>query len=127
MRTSLNRSIQAAEAGGCGCSEPNAETAATCYCTVDDLVRAIARKYALSVLNVIGGRGRARFTDVQSALPRMSTSTLAETLQVLESVGLVRREVFPETPPRVEYSLSDAGALLRKRFRALLERVRQRP
>lgn len=113
------------EAGGCGCSEPASGAARHCYCTVEDLVRVISRKHALSILNIIGGRGAVRFTDVEEAIPRLSASTLSETLRLLRDVGLVHREVFPETPPRVEYSLTDAGELLRERFHELLDRVRE--
>ncbi len=113
-----------ADPGGCGCSEPSTRAARHCYCTVEDLVRAISRKHALSVMNAIGGRGVARFTDLEEALPPISTSTLSETLRVLRGVGLVDRQVFPETPPRVEYRLTEAGALLRERFHDLLDHVR---
>ena len=87
-------------------------------------MRAIARKHALSILNFIGSEDVVRFTDVEEALPGISTSTLSETLRVLREVGLVDRKVFPETPPRVEYALTEAGRLLRGRFHELLDRVR---
>lgn len=112
------------EAGECGCSAPDSNAAERCYCTVEDLVRAISRKHSLSILNFIGSEGVVRFTDLEEALPAISTSTLSETLRVLRDVGLVAREVFPETPPRVEYGLTDAGRLLRDRFHDLLDRVR---
>lgn len=122
---SATRPTSVGHVGGCGCSEPSTRAADHCYCTVEDLVRAIARKHALSVLNAIGGRGRARFSDVEEALPGIGPSTLSETLRLLRQVGLVEREVFPETPPRVEYALTEAGSLLRERFHELLERVRE--
>lgn len=116
----------AVDPGGCGCAETGTAAADTCYCTVDELVHAIARKHALSVLNYLGSRPAARFREVQTALPRVGPSTLSETLRELVGVGLVRREVFPdETPPRVEYGLTQAGALLRDRFHHLLDRVRE--
>ena len=112
-------------AGGCGCSEPHGRGAAHCYCTVEDLVRAIGRKHALSILNIIGARRTARFSDMEEALPRISTSTLSETLRILRDVGLVHRAVFDDTPPRVDYTLTEAGALLRERFHELLDQVRE--
>lgn len=115
----------AVDPGGCGCADPGAAAAETCYCTVDDLVHAITRKHALSILNLLGSGEAARFTDLERALPRIGPSTLSQTLQELVSVGLVRREVFPDTPPSVEYGLTDAGCLLRERFHHLLDRVRE--
>lgn len=84
---------------------------------------AISRKHALSILNFVGHRGSARFSEVESGLDGMSSSTLSETLQQLGRVGLLERRVIPEAPPRVEYSLTEAGGVLRRRFRALLSRV----
>ncbi|MEA5544581.1 helix-turn-helix domain-containing protein, partial [Limnoraphis robusta CCNP1324] len=39
--------------------------------------------------------------------------TLAERLRTLEQQGIVRREVYPEIPPKVEYSLTPLGETLR--------------
>lgn len=114
----------AGKPGRCGCSDPGDEAAETCYCTVDHLVSAISRKHALPVLNYLGNRGAARFNRLQDAISGVSSSTLSDTLQELADVGLVRRSVFAEKPPRVEYRLTDAGELLRSRFRDLLGRVR---
>ena len=111
--------------GDCGCSEPETRAARTCYCTVDQLIRAIARKHSLPLLNLIGARGAARFNDLEASLPRISTSTLSETLQTLTDVGLVRRDVRPDRPPHVEYSLTQAGRLLRDRFHELLHRIQR--
>lgn len=110
--------------GGCGCSDPAGTTDDTCYCTVDDLVGAISRKHALSLVNFIGSRGTARFGEMESGVRGISSSTLSDTLAHLERVGLVSREVYPETPPRVEYGLTEAGDVLRRRLRRLLEDVR---
>lgn len=111
------------EAGSCGCSDP-VDATDSCYCTVDHLVSVISRKHALSILNFVGNRETARFSDVEAGLGGMSSSTLSETLQELAEVGLLERRVIPEAPPRVEYSLTEAGGVLRRRFRALLGRVR---
>lgn len=111
-------------AGSCGCSEPADVEADTCYCAVDHLVSVISRKHALSILNYVGNHGTARFSEVESGLGGMSSSTLSDTLQQLAEVGLLDRRVVPESPPRVEYSLTEAGGVLRRRFRTLLGRVR---
>lgn len=114
------------EPGGCGCAAPAAGTSETCYCTVDELVGAISRKHALSLVNYIGSRGRARFHEMEAGIRGISSSTLSDTLAQLSRVGLVEREVFPETPPRVEYGLTEAGETLRRRLRELLGEVQKR-
>ena len=106
--------------GGCGCATPAA--ADSCYCSVDDLVHTIGRKYALPVLVRID-HGTARFTALQRALG-VSSSTLSETLDDLIRVGLVRRDVLDDLQPSTRYVLTSAGEALVKRLRPLLERVR---
>lgn len=108
--------------GGCGCATPTSSVADRCYCTVDDLVHAIGRKYALPVMVRIG-KGTARFSELERDLS-VSPSTLSETLADLDRVGLIRRSVLEDRPPATEYSLTDAGVALRDRLRRLLEQVR---
>jgi DNA-binding HxlR family transcriptional regulator len=52
--------------------------------------------------------GPRRFCSIESALP-ISGRLLSERLKDLEQEGIVRREVFPETPVRIEYSLTEKG------------------
>lgn len=111
--------------GGCGCAAPATGTTETCYCTVDELVAAISRKHALSLVNFIGVRETARFHEMEEGIRGISSSTLTDTLAQLTRVGLVRREVFPEIPPRVEYALTEAGEALRRRLRELLGEVQR--
>mgnify|MGYP003649544306 CR=1 FL=1 len=53
-----------------------------------------------------------RFGALRRALPGISHKMLTQRLRELETDGLVHREVFPEVPPRVEYSLSERGHTL---------------
>ncbi|MEI7026988.1 winged helix-turn-helix transcriptional regulator [Paenibacillus sp. y28] len=55
--------------------------------------------------------GPQRFCAIESALP-ISGRLLSERLKDLEHEGIVKREVFPETPVRIEYSLTEKGLAL---------------
>ncbi|WP_426450971.1 winged helix-turn-helix transcriptional regulator [Paenibacillus sp. S-38] len=55
--------------------------------------------------------GPQRFCTMESALP-ISGRLLSERLKDLEAEGIIKREVFPETPVRIEYSLTDKGRAL---------------
>jgi DNA-binding HxlR family transcriptional regulator len=55
--------------------------------------------------------GPQRFCSIESSLP-ISGRLLSERLKELEQEGIVKREVFPETPVRIEYSLTDKGMAL---------------
>ena len=50
-----------------------------------------------------------RFTDISAAIPNMSARMLTERFKELENHGLVIRTVYPETPVRIEYELTEKG------------------
>jgi DNA-binding HxlR family transcriptional regulator len=56
--------------------------------------------------------GPRRFLALQRTLGGISQKVLNESLREMEEDGLIHKEVFPETPPRVEYSLARKGAEL---------------
>lgn len=56
--------------------------------------------------------GTMRFNAIKKRLPGISHRILAKQLRELEADGLVVRQVYPEVPPRVEYSLTELGASL---------------
>lgn len=77
-----------------------------------------------AALAVIGGRwkvpilwnlftGTYRFGELSRKLPGISQKMLTQQLRELESDGLVHREMYPEVPPRVEYSLTKLGESLK--------------
>ncbi|MBS4196039.1 winged helix-turn-helix transcriptional regulator [Lederbergia citri] len=55
--------------------------------------------------------GPQRFCTVEAAMP-ISARVLSERLKDLEQEGIVKRQVYPETPVRIEYSLTDKGLAL---------------
>ncbi|MBI2766984.1 MAG: helix-turn-helix transcriptional regulator [Chloroflexi bacterium] len=58
--------------------------------------------------------GSARFSDIMSQIPGLSDRLLSERLRELESAGLVLRTVYPLTPVRIEYALTEKGRELRE-------------
>jgi DNA-binding HxlR family transcriptional regulator len=62
--------------------------------------------------------GPQRFCSIESSLP-ISGRLLSERLKELEQEGIVKREVFPETPVRIEYSLTQKGKALEPLLREL--------
>ena len=60
-----------------------------------------------------------RFGELQKRMPDLTHSTLSLQLKQLEREGLVKREVFPEVPPHVEYSLTNIG----KGFQPVLDSI----
>lgn len=53
--------------------------------------------------------GPKRFKDISDLIPSMSDRMLSERFKELEAAGVIIRHVYPETPVRIEYELSDKG------------------
>ncbi len=98
----------------CGCVDTELSESIECMCTATGLVQIIGRKYALRLLTVIGERQSIRFNDLKSVMDDMSSSTLTIRLVELERAALIERRTYSETPPRVEYNLTNEGRKLRQ-------------
>ncbi len=71
-------------------------------------VELIGRRWTGAILRALMS-GVSRFSDICGTVPGLSDRMLAERLKELESEGIVLRTVWPETPVRVEYSLTAKG------------------
>jgi DNA-binding HxlR family transcriptional regulator len=65
------------------------------------------------------GHGTLRFNELRRRLGAITQRMLTKQLRELESGGLVTRKIYPEIPPKVEYSLSSDGESMRPVIRAL--------
>jgi DNA-binding HxlR family transcriptional regulator len=61
------------------------------------------------VIHALGLGNPARFNELKKRLGTISATSLTERLKELEQRGIVERRVYPESPPRVEYSLTKKG------------------
>ena len=69
----------------------------------------IAGKYKPVILYCLMEYEPVRFNEMQRYLGRVADKTLSQNLKELERDGLIRRKMYPEVPPRVEYSLTEIG------------------
>ena len=72
----------------------------------------ISGKYKPIILYCLMEYEPVRFNEMQRYLGRIADKTLSQTLKELEKDGLVHREMYPEIPPKVEYSLTERGRSL---------------
>jgi DNA-binding HxlR family transcriptional regulator len=79
-------------------------------CPVAAVAEIIGRKWVSLIIRDLA-KGKQRFGELQHSL-EISPRVLSTRLQELEDEGLIRREVFAEVPPRVEYTLTEKGSLL---------------
>ncbi len=81
----------------------------------------ISGKWKILILWYISSYEMQRFNELQRRLDGITQSTLAKQLRELENDGLIHREVYPEVPPRVEYTLTEKG----KGFMPILQSMRK--
>jgi DNA-binding HxlR family transcriptional regulator len=81
------------------------------HCALDITMDYIGGKWKSVVLWYLM-KERKRFSDLKKAIPDITEKMLSIQLRRLEKDGLVRREIFAEVPPRVEYSLTKEGESL---------------
>lgn len=74
----------------------------------------LSKVWTLPVIHELGHKEPARFNELKRRMAGINATSLAERLTELERHGIVQRKVLPETPPRVEYSLTPKGWELHK-------------
>lgn len=72
----------------------------------------IAGKYKPIILYCLMEYEPVRFNEMQRYLGKVADKTLSQNLKKLERDGLIHREMYPEIPPKVEYTLTERGASL---------------
>ena len=80
-------------------------------CSVACTAELIGAKWTAVLVHDLS-EGPRRFSQLERSCIGISPRTLAERLRVLEVEGIVERHSYPESPPRVEYELTDKGAAL---------------
>ena len=81
-------------------------------CPIRNVLSRVGDKWSMLVLFTLESNDNQRFKELQRNIPDISQKMLTATLKMLEADGLIRREVFPEVQPRVEYSLTKKGKSL---------------
>lgn len=73
----------------------------------------IGKRWTGLIIRVLMG-GPRRFKEIKEQIPDMSDRMLTERMKELESAGILSRHVYPETPVRIEYELTEKGRGLKK-------------
>jgi len=86
---------------------------------MSDVLNRIGDKWSVMVVGMLGRNGTLRFNELKRMINGVSQRMLTLTLRNLERDGLVTRTIYPEVPPRVEYSLTELGRTLQVPISAL--------
>ncbi len=81
-------------------------------CPVETTLMLISNKWKILIIRDLL-TGTKRFGELKKSLETISQKVLTSNLRDMEQNGLIAREVFPEVPPRVEYSLTELGLSLK--------------
>lgn len=89
-------------------------------CPIRNILARISDKWSILVLFTLNQSTLMRFNALQKNIPDISQKMLTVTLRTLEEDGFVKRQVYAEVPPRVEYSLTDRAISLLSHINSLI-------
>ena len=105
-------------------------------CPVETTFRLIGEKWRILIIRDLLN-GTKRFGELKKSVSGITQKVLTSKLRELEEDGLIERKVYPQIPPKVEYTLTDVGYSLRpvidclkewgrdyKKYTKLLERMK---
>lgn len=81
------------------------------HCAMDVTMDYIGGKWKTVVLWYLR-KDRKRFSELKRLIPNITEKMLSLQLKDLENDGIVKRKIYPEVPPKVEYFLTDFGKTL---------------
>lgn len=82
-------------------------------CPVEYTASIISNKWKVLILRDLF-EGKKRYNELSRSVVGISAKVLTQNLRDLESDGIISRKVYPEVPPRVEYSITDMGLELKE-------------
>jgi len=90
-------------------------------CPVRNVIDRIGDKWSILILLALEEGETLRFNEIHSTIQSISQKMLAVTLKTLEADGLVKRTVYPQIPPKVEYKLTLRGQSLLPHIHGLVQ------
>ena len=90
------------------------------HCPVRNVIDRIGDKWSVLILMILEEGKVLRFNEIYGYIKTISQKMLSVTLKSLEADGLVKRTVYPEIPPKVEYELTERGKSLMPHLHSLV-------
>lgn len=91
------------------------------YCKAAPMLEWLGNKWALVVLVKISESEPMRFNELYRNIPSVSEKVLSQVLKQLTTDGIIDRQLYPDVPPRVEYSITALGKTLLPHVEALMK------
>jgi DNA-binding HxlR family transcriptional regulator len=90
-------------------------------CPVRNILSRMSDKWSLLILSTLNQNEVLRYKHIRNAIPDISQKMLSSTLKRLEEDNLIKRKMYQEIPPRVEYSLTKTGKELMPALGMMIE------
>ena len=86
--------------------DATSKTPGSSKCEVANIWEVLGKRWSLLILKNLSTKEVIRFNELKKVLSGISSTVLSERLLELEREGLVSKKIYPEIPPKVEYSLT---------------------
>lgn len=90
-------------------------------CRVEDALGILVGKWKPIILLHLLKNGTQRFSDLKRSIPGITKKMLTNQLRELENEDIIQRVVYPQVPPKVEYSITEYGRSLEPILHAMHE------
>lgn len=88
-------------------------------CPVETTLKLIGNKWKVLIIRDLL-TGTKRFNELMKSLDGISQKVLTSNLRSMENDGIINRKVYPEVPPKVEYTLTETGYSLQPVLRSMI-------
>ncbi len=90
-------------------------------CRVEDALSILVGKWKPIILLHLLQKGTQRFSELKRSMPGITQKMLTKQLRELEEEDIIERVVYPQVPPKVEYSMTEYGRSLEPILEAMHE------
>jgi len=90
-------------------------------CRVEDALGILVGKWKPIILLHLMQKGTVRFSELRRSIPGVTQKMLTQQLRELEDEDIILRKVYPQVPPKVEYSITEYGRSLEPILEAIHE------
>lgn len=94
-------------------------------CQIRNILSRICNKWSVLILFNLKENGVLRFNELEKHITDISPKVLTATLRILEEDGLILRNVYPQSPPKVEYSITEKGKIFFDKLVIFLDWTKQ--